>query len=131
MSERHWRNRLDERPESWKPLGHSEEQKKKWSAERKGKCYNRTIPLSEARTIIEQFDDSVVPPIDLATIVKASQRDIVTSLPFEQLRSPNGRPLSLKVIYSHYYAAKYNVTPVAIRQLLDGKLAMADLVNEQ
>lgn len=104
---------------------HSEETRKNWSEKRKGVYWgnNKKISDDDCLKIYESFlnDDVNFGKDFLKGIVKKSQIDQINELSFDEMISKNGKPLTKKIVYSHYYAERYNVTKEAIWNILQNK----------
>lgn len=106
----------------WK---HSDYNKKRWSEERSGKYFgnNKKVPDEDSKIIYESYVNNTITFSEdfIKKYVKKNHVDLVGKVELKELRSPNGKPLSLSTLYSHYYASKYNTTVQAIRRILKNK----------
>lgn len=103
---------------------HREDSRKKMSDIRKGKSFSpRKVPIEDNIKIYESYknDDIVFENEFIKNHVKSSQRDEIDNLDFGDLRSPNGRPVNKKTLYSYYYANIYGVSPATIRGIIKNK----------
>ena len=117
---KHWKTKGMDNP--FKGRKHKDETKEVWSKKRRGRAhgykklsYNLSLEILDAY----QKDSLEFTKEFIAKFVKASQRDVVGIVSFENLKSPNGRPLTKKTLYAHHYAGIYNITPNNIRRLLE------------
>jgi len=113
----------------------STETKKKMSATRKGICWKKNLKINntERNKIITNYVDGVI-KFDLEFIksmVKSSQKDIINSLSFGEMISPNGKKLTYETLYAHYVSRLYGVTPQYIKALLKGDVGGATHFTER
>jgi len=100
-----------------------DEVKERWSELRKNKYWgnNKKITDDEALIIYNTYaNDELEFDVEfMKAYVKKTQRESIEDLPFNELSSPNGRPLSKMTLYAGHYAKVYDVTSATIRQIID------------
>jgi hypothetical protein len=130
MRDNHWSKKMKN---TWsKNANFSEETRKKWSKLRKGKSWGgRKIPLDEAKDIIKKFEeDSLIFDNEfISQFVKKMDKHKVGKVKIEELKSPNGKYINKKKLYSEFFSKKYNVTTVAIRRILEN--GVSELANAE
>jgi len=101
----------------------NEDDKKHLSKVRKGIYWGANEKISECESYhiysLYQSDEIDFDVEFLRRFVKRSQKCDVDKIDFSELKSINGKLLSKKTLYSHYLSDKYNVTPNAIRRIID------------
>ena len=100
---------------------HSDETKKRWSKNRKGKIYGPTKLTSQ--DWIDIYNTFINDTIDfdasfVYNFVKKTQRNNINDFKFSELKGGNGKPLTKETLYSNYLAEKYNVTQQLIRGII-------------
>jgi hypothetical protein len=110
---------------------HSEDTKKKWSSERKNKCWGpRKISLEDSKKILESFTNNEINFTNefYAKFVKKTQREAVINnqITFEEMISQNGKPLKLETLYAYWFSEMYGVTPQAIRRIISGQIKFCE-----
>jgi len=102
---------------------HSIESKKKMSKLRKGICWKTELKLTDDQIngIINDYGIVIFEDSFIAQYVKPSQKDHINSIPFVDLKSQNGKPLSYKVLYCKYKEKQLGVTYQYIKNILEGK----------
>lgn len=116
MKKNHWSKKMKN---TW--TKHSEETRQKFSETRTGKYWRaRKIPRDAALEIIKAYEEDTITFSQdfICKYVKKTDKDNVSRLPIEQLKSPNGKYLNKMKLYSEHFAEKYSVTKEAISQLL-------------
>lgn len=83
---------------------------------------SQKITDSDVDDMVRSYNESLLRfEIDyLKTLVKASQREIVTIDNIYDMVGKGGNPITPVVLYCHYYAKLYNVTPACIRGYILG-----------
>lgn len=125
MKDNHWSTKMTC---YWKS-NHSEEQRKKWSELRKGKSWGpRKIPRQIALDIINSYNKDILEfdCLFISQFVKKHDKDKVGKVPLEELKTPNGKHLNKLKLYSEYYAKEFDVTPTAVKRILQNGISDKD-----
>lgn len=121
MQKNHW-SKTGSYNQSGRKL--SEEAKDKIRNSMLGKChFQRKITKIDVEYILNAFNKNLIKfsPDYLRKFVTLSQKPMVETLSFSELKSQNGKPITLEKLYSEYFAEYFEVTPNAIRAILNGK----------
>mgnify|MGYP003588471810 CR=1 FL=1 len=91
-----------------------------------GRCHNpnqRKLTEENVQYILKVYSNNMVQftPEFLRKFVTISQKPIVETLQFSELKAQNGKPITLEKLYSEYFAELFNVTSNTIRAVLNGK----------
>lgn len=105
---------------------HTEETKIMWSLKRKGRpAHNKKISNEIIEEMIASYKTDTLNLRSnyqyITEFVKKSQRSQVVFVQLENLKSPNGKPLSLATLYAKYYSEKYQYSASLIREYLTGE----------
>jgi predicted GIY-YIG superfamily endonuclease len=104
----------------------SDQTKSKIREKQIGRCHvkdQRKITEENVQYIRKVYDNDLVQfaPDYLRRFVTASQKPIVETLNFNELKSQNGKPITREKLYSEYFADLFKVSPNTIRAVLNGK----------
>lgn len=104
----------------------SDETKEKIRSKQLGKCHNqnqRKLSNDNIEYILKVYANDMVQftPEYLRKFVTISQKPIVETLSFNELRAQNGKPITREKLYSEYFAELFKVNPNTIRAILNGK----------
>ena len=130
MKDNHWSKSGIE--SYWTGKNHSEETKEKISKSKSGIYYHkRKITIEQINEILNCYKNNIINFKNekdlLLKLVKKSQYNLIENNIFnlEDLIAKNGKPITKSVLCSNYFAIKFNVTPIAIREIIknDGKIA--------
>jgi hypothetical protein len=112
---------------------HSAETKDRYSKIRKGKFWGKgkKIPDDIALDIYESYDKDTLSFDNnfIKRYLKKTQRGLIDHLEFEDMISPNGRPLSKLKLYGEHYAEIYGVTSQAITSIINSKGNRCELAS--
>lgn len=100
---------------------HTEEQKQKWSEQRKGKYYGpRKLEVGEIQSIEESYlnEDTEFTYEDIFEVCKKTDVPRIRKEPYTNLKAKNGFPISYEILFIHKKAKEYNVTKTRIRQIV-------------
>lgn len=122
MKRSHWSKNPDI-DTSWLYRPCPEDIKQKISKSKKGQIGSYKIDLDTKLLIEESYKNDTIQFSNdfIAKYVKVSQRDKLDELTFDELISPNGKPLNKLTLYAHYFAGIYNITDVASKNICLGK----------
>lgn len=101
----------------------SEESIKKMSNTRKGYAWSPVIITEDiAADCLKIYQNDSVEFSDefVKKFVKKSQKEKVGKIPFEDLKSQNGKPITKYLLYKHYFGEIYGTTPNAFAKILKG-----------
>jgi hypothetical protein len=101
---------------------HTETSKLKMSIMRKNKYWGtRKITKDQINEIKTAYKNLSI-HIDnskIRRLVKKNQKELVEHYSLDQLVTPNGKPLTQKILYCDYFSNLYQVSRTRIRQILD------------
>ena len=133
MSDNHWSKKGIKSWHAGRSDVYSEKTRTRWSTVRSNKVYGRrVIEPYLGKLMIAEFENDKLhfEPAFIQKFVKKTQHEMIETLDFSQLVSPNGTPLSKMTLYCQYYAELYSVTPSAIRRILSGKIKFSGAWNQ-
>ena len=84
---------------------------------------SRALNISQVREIRLAIKNptTVITNDYLATIVKKSQKDKISVIPFEELKFTNGRFVTYRILIANYYAEKFKMRNKNILSIIDNK----------
>jgi predicted GIY-YIG superfamily endonuclease len=101
----------------------SEETKKKLSKAKTGYYYGKlNFTWEDVKYIRDFYNNNQRLPEDfLISAVKKTQRENIKNLSFNEMISPNGRPLEYKTLVTKYFMKKYKAARKTILDIIENK----------